>query len=108
MRSHLVGRILQLTGAGKNSRVLSLGCGIGDTELLLAPHVAEVVGIDLSPAAIRQARADAEGLGIRNARFEQGTAASGRFDTVIAIFFLHHLPDAELAALPAQLRDLLV
>ena len=108
MRAHLVGRILSLTGAGKSSRVLSLGCGIGDTELLLAPHVAEVVGIDLSPTAIRQARADAERLGIRNVRFEQGTTASGRFDVVIAIFFLHHLPDAELAALPGQLRELLV
>lgn len=107
MRSRLVNRIRQLTGSGKNSRVLSLGCGIGDTELLLAPHVGEVVGIDLSPAAIRQARADAERLGIGNARFEQATAASGRFDTVIAIFFLHHLPDAQLAALPAQLHDLL-
>jgi SAM-dependent methyltransferase len=108
MRTHLVGRILALTGADRNSRVLSLGCGIGDTELLLAPHVGEVVGIDLSPAAIRQARADAERFGIGNARFEQGTAASGRFDTVIAIFFLHHLPDAELAALPEQLREVLV
>ena len=107
MRTHLVGRILELTGAGRNSRVLSLGCGIGDTELLLAPHVGEVVGIDLSPAAIRQAREDAAQLGIGNARFEQGTAASGRFDTVIAIFFLHHLPDAELAALPEQLHGLL-
>jgi len=108
MRAHLVRRILSLTGAGKTSRVLSLGCGIGDTELLLAPHVGEVVGIDLSPSAIRQARLDADRLGIANARFEQGTTASGRFDLVIAIFFLHHLPDAELAAFAAQLRDLLM
>jgi SAM-dependent methyltransferase len=107
MRAHLVGRILSLTGAGKRSRVLSLGCGIGDTELLLAPHVGEVVGIDLSPTAIRQARADADRLGIANARFEEGTSASGRYDVVIAIFFLHHLPDAELAALPAQMRSMM-
>lgn len=105
MRAHLVQRILTLTGAGKSTRVLSLGCGIGDTELLLAPHVKELVGIDLSPAAIRQARTDAERLGIRNARFEQGTSASGRYDLVIAIFFLHHLPDEELSALPGQLRE---
>ena len=32
-------------------------------------------------------------------------AAEGRFDAVIAIFFLHHLPDDELAALPHQLRE---
>ncbi len=87
--------------------MLSLGCGIGDTELLLAPHVREVVGLDLSPAAILQAREDARRLGIANARFEQGTTATGAFDTVIAIFFLHHLPDGELAALPLKLKELL-
>ena len=105
LRTHMVQRILAVTGAGEGSRVLSLGCGIGDTELLLAPHVGEVTGIDLSPAAVRQARADASARGIRNARFEQGTAAEGRFDVAIAIFFLHHLPDAELEALPRQLRE---
>lgn len=102
LRSHMVGRILQATGAGKESRILSLGCGIGDTELLLAPHVREIVGVDLSPAAVRQARTDAGRLGIANARFEQGTTAEGRFDAVIAVFFLHHLPDDELAALPRR------
>jgi SAM-dependent methyltransferase len=105
LRAHMVQHILAVTGAGKASRVLSLGCGIGDTELLLAPHVGEVTGIDLSPAAIRQARADAAALGIRNARFEEGTSAEGSFDLAIAIFFLHHLPDAELAALPHRLRE---
>ena len=105
LRAHMVRRILKLTGAGKGSRVLSLGCGIGDTELLLAPQVAEVTGVDLSPAAIRQARADAERLGIANARFVEGTTAEGRWDAVIAIFFLHHLPDAELEALPGRLKE---
>jgi SAM-dependent methyltransferase len=104
LRAHMVRRILAATGAGPRSRVLSLGCGIGDTELLLAPHVAEVVGVDLSEAAIRQARADAAAARIPNARFEQGTAAEGCFDVAIAIFFLHHLPDADLAALPGELR----
>jgi SAM-dependent methyltransferase len=104
LRRHMVDRILALTGAGKSTRVLSLGCGIGDTELLLAPHVAEVVGIDLSPAAIQQANADAARFGIANARFQQGTSAEGRFDLIIAIFFLHHLPDEELASLGGKLR----
>ena len=103
----MVGRILSLTGAGKRTRVLSLGCGIGDTELLLAPHVAELVGVDLSPAALSQARADAKKLGIVNTRFENPAALQGRYDLVIAIFFLHHLPDDELAGLPRRLQDLL-
>jgi SAM-dependent methyltransferase len=105
LRCHMVARILYLTGVGKNSRVLSLGCGIGDTELLLAPYVAEIVGVDISPAAIRQARADAERLEIRNARFEVGSDVDGRFDAAMAIFFLHHLPDDALANLPRQVQS---
>jgi SAM-dependent methyltransferase len=107
LREHMVARILRVTGAGAASRVLSLGCGIGDTELLLAPRVAEVVGVDLSPAAVRQARADAARLGIANARFEEGTTAQGRYDVVMAIFFLHHLPDAALAELPDRVSEML-
>lgn len=107
LRRHMVERILRVTGAGAQSRVLSLGCGIGDTELLLAPHVRAVVGVDLSPAAVRQARADAAKLGIGNARFEEGTTAQGSFDVAIAIFFLHHLPDEALAELPRKLLGLL-
>ncbi len=107
LRRHIVDRIRRITGADMRSRVLSLGCGIGDTELLLAPHVAEVVGIDLSPAAIRQARADAVRLRISNARFEEASGLHGHYDIVIAIFFLHHLPDDELAQIPCKVKSLL-
>jgi SAM-dependent methyltransferase len=112
LRRHMAERILRLTGAGPRSRLLSLGCGIGDTELLLAPRVAEVVGVDLSPAAVRQAREDAARLGIANARFLEGAAASaagtGNYDAVVAVFFLHHLADSALADAPRQVKELLV
>ncbi len=109
LRRHIARRILKLTGAGKNSRVLSLGCGIGDTELLLAPHVAELTGLDLSPSAIRQAKIDAAKTG--NLRFVEGTLESARigpasFDVVIAVFFLHHLPDT-IPALANQIAAIL-
>lgn len=111
LRAHMARRILQTAGLGRDSRVLSLGCGIGDTELLLAAHVRQIIGVDLSPAAIRQARADADRLGIENVRFEEGSAeaitAAAPFDAVMAIFFLHHLPDSELEILPGNLRRML-
>ena len=112
LRAHMVSRILQATGAAPKTRVLSLGCGIGDTEMLLAPHVAEVVGVDLSPSAIRQAREDAARTGQTNLRYIEGMVESanlqaGSFDLIIAIFFLHHLPDAMLDALPRKIRELL-
>lgn len=110
-RAHLVDRILRLTGAGLASRVLSVGCGIGDTEILMAPRVGRIVGLDFSPAGIRQARADAENSGARNAEFIEGTleeiAAGDGFDVVFAVFFLHHLPAAELARAPRRIMQLL-
>jgi cyclopropane fatty-acyl-phospholipid synthase-like methyltransferase len=108
LRRNMVTRILKMTGTGPRSRVLSLGCGIGDTELLLAPHVKELVGIDLSSTAVRQACSDRDQLGITNARFEEGSTATGEFDAIIAIFFLHHLSDADLAALPARVARQLI
>jgi SAM-dependent methyltransferase len=109
LRAHMVQRILQVTGADRRSRVLSLGCGIGDTELLLAPHVRSVTGVDISGSAVRQARADAASRGLSNVEFREATVddVRERFDKIIAIFFLHHLADAALTALPAQLQQLL-
>lgn len=112
-RKHLVDRIIRLTGASSASRVLSLGCGIGDLELLLASSAGHVTGIDLAPLAICKARADAERAGIRNAEFLAGDAEEypfpqGSFDIVIAVFFLHHLQDEHLGRYAAMVRSLLV
>jgi len=109
LRAHMVEHILRLTGLGREARVLSLGCGIGDTELVMAPQVCEVVGVDLSPSAIRQAREDAARAGIPNVRFLEGADPPAEtFDLVIGIFFLHHLPDTLLQAMPRRIHDLLV
>jgi ubiquinone/menaquinone biosynthesis C-methylase UbiE len=111
-RQYLVKRILRATGAGAQSRILSIGCGIGDTELLLAPHVGHVTGVDLSPVAIREARRAAAARGISNVHFAAAGWQTLRlfdapFHTVVAIFFLHHLPAADLRAFPGQLKKVL-
>jgi ubiquinone/menaquinone biosynthesis C-methylase UbiE len=111
-RQYLVRRLLRVTGIGGQSRVLSIGCGIGDTELLLAPHAGHVTGVDLSPAAIAEASRAANARRIANVQFIAGVWQSvpvgeQSFDAVIAIFFLHHLPDRDLAAFPAQVFRLL-
>ena len=111
-RSHLCEHILGATGLGADAHVLSIGCGIGDTEIVMAPRVRSITGVDLSPSGIREARAAAEAAGVRNATFVEGTLdtvdlPSNSFDLAIAIFLLHHVPDAPLAALPRQVARLL-
>jgi ubiquinone/menaquinone biosynthesis C-methylase UbiE len=111
-REYLVRRLLRATGIGAQSRVVSIGCGIGDAELLLAPHVAHVTGVDLSPAAIAEARRAASARKIGNVEFiaapwQDLAPGEQPFDAVLAIFFLHHLPDPDLAAFPTQLARLL-
>jgi SAM-dependent methyltransferase len=111
-RAHLCAHILRATGLGKTARVLSIGCGIGDTEIAMAPRVDGITGVDLSPSGIREARTAADAAGVRNAVFLEGTLdtvelAPESFDLAIAIFFLHHVPDAALAGLPRQVARLL-
>jgi cyclopropane fatty-acyl-phospholipid synthase-like methyltransferase len=110
-RRHLVRRMQRRLGIGKHSRVLSLGCGIGDTELLLAPNCREVVGIDLSPKGIAEAKRQAQSAGISNAFFAvrswESVEALGSFDYVIAIFFLHHLTPQQIRVLAGKMKSVL-
>jgi len=94
-------QFLRATRVGSAHRLLSLGCGDGSIERRLAPHVGEVVGIDISSVAIAQARARAQLAGLRNVSFAVADAGSlrlGQFDVVAAFAFLHHLDDAAIAA----------
>lgn len=115
-RQDLVRRIVAQTKLSSTARILSLGCGIGDTELLLAPHAAEIIGIDLSPKAVKYATKQARRAGVSNVRFIAGDWQSALdrqdqfdagFDVILGIFFLHHLSDKELSEFPSQLRGVL-
>jgi SAM-dependent methyltransferase len=94
-------------------RLLDLGCGPGSITLGLAECVApgEVVGIDLRPEPLAQARAAAHARGITNVRFEVGSAyalpfADGSFDAAFAHVVLLHLrePVRALAEVRRVLR----
>ncbi len=88
-------QFLRATRAGRAHRVLSLGCGDGSIERRLAPHVGEIVGMDISPVAIAQARA--KSAGVANLSFlVSETIPPGDFDIIAAFAFLHHLDDAAI------------
>lgn len=86
--------------------VLDLGCAAGEHALKLAPHVARVVGIDNSAAAIELARARASQ--VSNVEFVQASATNliGFSDAyahkIMAIDFVEHIADDELDRLQQE------
>jgi SAM-dependent methyltransferase len=78
--------------------VLDSGCGTGALAFALAPHVADVVGLDPRADYLEAARADAP----ENVRFVEGDATAlpfeyGEFDITACLRALHHIRRPELA-----------
>lgn len=86
---------------GRLGRVLSVGCGDGQLELMLAPDAETVLGIDISPEAIEVARSAQARAGTSHVGFRCVPLAdlelTEQFDTVVCVAFLHHVPAAGLA-----------
>lgn len=90
-----------------DDRVLDVGCGPGDRVVSIAPLVAEVTGLDLTPAMLKEARARQARTGVRNVRWIEGDAANapfadGAFTLVLSQATLHHVADP--AAILAEMR----
>jgi SAM-dependent methyltransferase len=78
---------------------LDAGTGVGTLALAIAPHVRDVVGLDLVPELLAHARANGEGVG--NVRFLEGDARAlpfgeASFDLAGTLRTLHHVSRAEL------------
>ena len=99
--------LLGSLGGRRLGRVLSIGCGDAPFEVLLARHAEAVVGIDLSPDGIERARERAAAEGLTNLDFRCQVLSDldpgERFDGVVCIGLLHHVPEADLAPLLAQI-----
>lgn len=92
-------QFIRRTRLRRTQRLLSLGCGDGAIECILAPHAQEIVGVDISAVAIERARARSQAAGHHNLSFvvsdggHAGIDRLGKFDVVAAFAFLHHLDE---------------
>ncbi len=95
--------LLREAGTDRLGRVLSLGCGDGQFELMLAPYADLVVGIDLSPEAITSANETAKAWGVKNAKFRcqalEDLEWSETYDVVVCLATLHHVPPDDVPVL---------
>jgi SAM-dependent methyltransferase len=89
-------------GLKSGQRVLDVACGTGNLALPAAKAGAQVVGIDIAPNLVEQARrrAAAQNLSIR---FEEGDAEAlpyenGSFDVVVSMFGAMFAPRPDLVA----------
>jgi ubiquinone/menaquinone biosynthesis C-methylase UbiE len=92
--------ILRFVAPSGDERALDSGTGSGALAFALAPHVREVIGVDIVPELLEQARKRAERF--PNVRFVQGDATIlpfeyGSFDLTGTLRTLHHIARPELA-----------
>ena len=92
-----LGRLIELAHVTGGERVLDVATGGGHTALAFAPHIREVVALDLTPAMLAAAARFLGEQGIRNVAFKLGDAEAlpfgdGEFDVVTARYAPHHFP----------------
>jgi SAM-dependent methyltransferase len=93
--------LLDAAGVGAASAVLDVACGPGMVACAAAQRAKRVVGIDLTPAMLEQARALQAKLGLSNLEWRLGEAArlpleDASFDAVLTRYSAHHLADPDL------------
>ncbi len=96
-QGHDLALMVETAAPTANMTVLDVGCAAGHTALAFAPHVREVVGVDLSRDMLAEAARQAAARGIANARWEEASAAAlpyadATFDIVTCRMVVHHFP----------------
>jgi SAM-dependent methyltransferase len=72
------------------TRTVDFGCGVGRLTLPLARESVSVLGVDVSPGMLSEAKKNATERGVSNVNFAH--EVSGRFDLVISFIVLQHVP----------------
>jgi SAM-dependent methyltransferase len=92
-----LGVLVDLVPEDPEAGWVETACGPGLIARAIAPRVGSVVGVDLTPAMVEKARAEAAAAAVDNVSFEVGDATAlplddDSLDGAITRFSLHHIP----------------
>jgi SAM-dependent methyltransferase len=94
---------------GPDRAVLDIGCGIGRIEEALAPYVGAIVGVEVAPGMLAEARRRCRGLAkvgfVRTDGRRLAAFADGTFDLVLAVDSFPYLVAADPAIAAAHVAD---
>jgi ubiquinone/menaquinone biosynthesis C-methylase UbiE len=82
--------------------VLEVACGAAHAAEIAAPHVRQVIGLDITPTLLDLGAQRLDAAGITNVLLQEGNATAlpfvdGSFDLVVCRNSLHHFSDVEQA-----------
>ena len=110
-RQALLGWIVDALPLAPETRALDVAAGTCHLSRAVAPQVRSVAAVDVTPAMLREARAEAAGAQLDNLHLVQGDAgrlpfADEQFDLVMCRLALHHFADpaAEVAEMARVAR----
>jgi SAM-dependent methyltransferase len=90
--------VLDAVGLSTGHRLLDIGCGRGELLTEAAPRGAHLSGVDISPAAVAEARSRRPEADVRVGSGGALPWDDEAFDRVTCIGTLEHLPDPEAGA----------
>jgi 2-polyprenyl-3-methyl-5-hydroxy-6-metoxy-1,4-benzoquinol methylase len=90
-------QLFRRAGIGPGTRVLDVGCGVGDVALISARLGADVTGVDIDESALGMAGERAQAEGLANVRFLASDVHTldlpHTFDAITGRHILIHVPD---------------
>lgn len=98
--------VVESLSLDESMRVLDVAAETGHLSRAIAPHVKDVVAIDITPEMLDEAREEAVSEGLNNIQVEEGNAEklpyeNGSFDLVVSRLAIHHFENPIL-----QLREM--
>jgi ubiquinone/menaquinone biosynthesis C-methylase UbiE len=77
-------------------KALDFGCGVGRLTCAMAPHFSEVIGLDISPGMLTEARIESKKRGWNNILYDLSTEdsrfATNTYDFIHTYIVLQHIP----------------